>query len=72
MKLHIARLCQQIYCTSNKIMSRLKMACRISEICISIKVYPWASNPCGGGVEYLHRDPASRKRRRNGTKKAAP
>jgi hypothetical protein len=29
-------------------------------------------NPCGGGVEYLHRDPASRKRRRNGTKKAVP
>jgi hypothetical protein len=29
-------------------------------------------NPCGGGVEYLHRDPASRKRRRNGTKQAAP
>jgi hypothetical protein len=29
-------------------------------------------NPCGGGVEYLHRDRASRKRRRNGTKKAAP
>jgi hypothetical protein len=27
-------------------------------------------NPCGGGVEYLHRKPASRKRRRNGTKKA--
>jgi hypothetical protein len=27
------------------------------------------TNPCGGGVEYLHRDPASRKRRRNGTKK---
>jgi hypothetical protein len=26
-------------------------------------------NPCGGGVEYLHRDPASRKGRRNGTKK---
>jgi hypothetical protein len=24
------------------------------------------ANPCGGGVEYLHRDPASRKRRRNG------
>jgi hypothetical protein len=23
-------------------------------------------NPCGGGVEYFHRDPASRKRRRNG------
>jgi hypothetical protein len=22
------------------------------------------ANPCGGGVEYLHRDPASRKRRR--------
>jgi hypothetical protein len=29
-------------------------------------------NPCGGGVEYLHREPASRKRRRNGTKNAAP
>jgi hypothetical protein len=28
-----------------------------------------AKNPCGGGVEYLHRDPASRKRRRNGAKK---
>jgi hypothetical protein len=28
--------------------------------------------PCGGGVEYLLRDPASRKRRRNGTKNAAP
>jgi hypothetical protein len=27
------------------------------------------ANPCGGGVEYLHRDPASRKRRRNGAKK---
>jgi hypothetical protein len=26
-------------------------------------------NLCGGGVEYLHRDPASRKRRRNGAKK---
>jgi hypothetical protein len=23
-------------------------------------------NPCGGGVEYLHRDPASRRRRRKG------
>jgi hypothetical protein len=22
--------------------------------------------PCGGGVEYLHRDPASRRRRRKG------
>jgi hypothetical protein len=28
-------------------------------------------NPCGGRVEYLHRDPASRKRRRNWTKKKA-
>jgi hypothetical protein len=27
-----------------------------------------AQNPCEGGVEYLHRDSASRKRRRNGTK----
>jgi hypothetical protein len=25
--------------------------------------------PCGGEVKYLHRDPASRKRQRNGTKK---
>jgi hypothetical protein len=25
-----------------------------------------SSSPCGGGVEYLHRDPASRRRRRNG------
>jgi hypothetical protein len=31
--------------------------------------YPWCVNPCGGGVEYLHREPASRKRRQNGTKK---
>jgi hypothetical protein len=28
-----------------------------------------AVNLCGGGVEYLHREPASHKRRRNGTKK---
>jgi hypothetical protein len=27
-------------------------------------------HPCEGGVEYLHRDPANRKRRRNGTKKS--
>jgi hypothetical protein len=33
---------------------------------ISTKVLDY---PCGGGVEYLHRDPANRKRRRNGTKK---
>jgi hypothetical protein len=25
-----------------------------------------AGHPCGGGFEYLHRDPASRRRRRNG------
>jgi hypothetical protein len=25
-----------------------------------------SANPCGGGVEYLHRDPASRRRRRKG------
>jgi hypothetical protein len=29
------------------------------------------NNPCGGGVKYLHRDPESRKRRRNGAKKKA-
>jgi hypothetical protein len=28
-------------------------------------------NPCEGGVEYLHRDPASRKRRRNEAKKGS-
>jgi hypothetical protein len=32
-------------------------------------LYPSDGDPCGGGVEYLHRDPASRKRRRNGAKK---
>jgi hypothetical protein len=25
-----------------------------------------SSDPCGGGVEYLHRDPASRRRRLKG------
>jgi hypothetical protein len=30
------------------------------------------TKPVWRQVEYLHRDPASRKRRRNGTKKAAP
>jgi hypothetical protein len=25
-----------------------------------------SSNPCGGGVQYLHRDSASRRRRRKG------
>jgi hypothetical protein len=33
------------------------------------KAFKVGLNPCGGGVEYLHRDPASRKRRRNGAKK---
>jgi hypothetical protein len=27
------------------------------------------SNPCGGGIEYLHRNPASRRRRRKGKSK---
>jgi hypothetical protein len=27
------------------------------------------THPCGGGVEYLHRDPASRRRRRKGSLK---
>jgi hypothetical protein len=37
----------------------------IQEAIVSYKSEPvWR-----GGVEYLHRDPASRKRRRNGTKK---
>jgi hypothetical protein len=29
-------------------------------------------NPCGGRVEYLHREPASRKRDEMGLKKSAP
>jgi hypothetical protein len=37
----------------------------------SVAMWLWlwlwlVSSPCGGGVEYLHRDPASRKRRRKG------
>jgi hypothetical protein len=27
------------------------------------------NDPCGGGLEYLHRDPASRKKRRKGSLK---
>jgi hypothetical protein len=51
--------------------STLKMdAIRSSEM--SIHTRPTRRHyPCGGGVEYLHRDPASRRRRRNGTKKKA-
>jgi hypothetical protein len=29
-------------------------------------LHPIRADPCGGGVEYLHRDPASRRRRRKG------
>jgi hypothetical protein len=29
--------------------------------------YPCNRSPCGGGLEYLHRIPASRKRRQKGT-----
>jgi hypothetical protein len=35
------------------------------------QLLPWVTiclNLCGGGDEYLHRDPASRKKQRNGTK----
>jgi hypothetical protein len=35
----------------------------------TVKILMCCGNPCGGGVEYLHREPAGRKRRRNGTKK---
>jgi hypothetical protein len=42
-------------------------------LCGPTRCYIWAKDiailrrhPCGGGVKYLHRDPASRKRRRNG------
>jgi hypothetical protein len=42
----------------------LYLSCNVTLIVLLSYRYP-----CGGGVEYLHRDPASRKRRRNGTKK---
>jgi hypothetical protein len=31
-----------------------------------LKLNSVACAPCGGGIEYLHRDPASRRRRRKG------
>jgi hypothetical protein len=34
-----------------------------------VGIFTACQKPCGGGVEYLHREPASRKKRRNGTKK---
>jgi hypothetical protein len=40
-------------------------------VCVLLTALTLLHYPCGGGVEYLHRDPASRKRRRNGTKKKA-
>jgi hypothetical protein len=36
------------------------------DVIITRTVGAMNSDPCGGGVEYLHRDPASRRRRRNG------
>jgi hypothetical protein len=41
----------------------------LDNIKIDLREIGWDVNPSGGGVEYLHRDPASRKRRRNGAKK---
>jgi hypothetical protein len=41
----------------------LRGACR--EV-ISGAILELTQHPCGGGVEYLHRDPASRRRRRKG------
>jgi hypothetical protein len=39
-------------------------------VCVALRhSFTRSLYPCGGGVEYLHRVPASRKRRRNGTKK---
>jgi hypothetical protein len=35
-------------------------------LCLAFIPYLVAANTCGGGVEYLHRDPASRRRRRKG------
>jgi hypothetical protein len=31
-----------------------------------LREYSFCITPCGGGIEYLHRDPASRRRRRKG------
>jgi hypothetical protein len=35
-------------------------------ICMHVHKHTLTGNPCGGGVEYFHRDPASRRRRRKG------
>jgi hypothetical protein len=35
-----------------------------------IREYGNGRNPCRGGVEYLHRDPASRRKRRKGSLKS--
>jgi hypothetical protein len=37
-----------------------------AEECIEFFPITGIYDPCGGGVEYLHRDPASRRRRRKG------
>jgi hypothetical protein len=33
---------------------------------VTVRLTEWRRNPCGGEVEYLHREPASRRRRRKG------
>jgi hypothetical protein len=40
--------------------------CGPSRVYIMRRSCDYESHPCGGGFEYLHRDPASRRRRRKG------
>jgi hypothetical protein len=38
----------------------------VPRLCNEISIITGGSDTCGGGVEYVHRDPASRRRRRQG------
>jgi hypothetical protein len=51
---------------TNATIEELCFVCGPCRNIITDKVTVVSSTPCGGGVEYLHRDPASRKRRRKG------
>jgi hypothetical protein len=54
--------------SSIKLITSFLSQCKFS-VSVEDKMFMPRENPCGGGVEYLHRDPASHKRQRNGTKK---
>jgi hypothetical protein len=56
-------------CYVGKTCAAIEEGCFLCDPCrdiISKTVKSEFSPPCGGGVEYLHRDPASRRRRRKG------